>query len=251
MPLTYPAHQALVLPLKARWPQRFDGLALMVGASSPDLLFAAGGDWMFAHTPVGLPILVGLVTSYSILLRRYGLPGICRFLPTVLGADLRIYGAMSARSPSLLTTLLSALVGAVSHQLWDALSHSTHPVAVALGFDEAWATLELGALRRELSVARSIQYIGHALGSVATVGGLLYLARNPPKGLFHPDAAARLVEGPPPRPWPLAAGFASVASGGLLAAPSFGGRTLFILLAALAIAVPLTGFVIESAQSAR
>lgn len=39
MPLTAPAHQAAVLPLVRRWPGRFDGVALCVGASMPDTRF--------------------------------------------------------------------------------------------------------------------------------------------------------------------------------------------------------------------
>ena len=37
MPMTFPAHQGLILPVVRRWPNFFDALALSVGAAMPDI----------------------------------------------------------------------------------------------------------------------------------------------------------------------------------------------------------------------
>lgn len=39
MPGTLLSHQAIVLPLKLRWPARFSGLALVIGSMAPDFEF--------------------------------------------------------------------------------------------------------------------------------------------------------------------------------------------------------------------
>ena len=53
MPLTFPAHQALVLPIKLRWPDRTDATALCVGAAAPDLLYAVPGIGAQGHSLLG------------------------------------------------------------------------------------------------------------------------------------------------------------------------------------------------------
>ena len=42
MPLAFPSHQGLILPVARRWPAHFDGLALCVGAAMPDVVET---DW--------------------------------------------------------------------------------------------------------------------------------------------------------------------------------------------------------------
>ncbi|WP_367319789.1 DUF4184 family protein [Streptomyces sp. HUAS ZL42] len=42
MPLTFPSHAAAVMPLKIRRPHWFDGVALVVGSTVPDLPYAVG-----------------------------------------------------------------------------------------------------------------------------------------------------------------------------------------------------------------
>jgi hypothetical protein len=52
MPATLLSHQAIVLPLKMRWPHRFSGLALCIGSMAPDLEFIGrmDDDWLISHT---------------------------------------------------------------------------------------------------------------------------------------------------------------------------------------------------------
>ena len=77
MPLTFPAHQAVVVPLKLWRPRWFDGVALVVGAGSPDLLYAFGNaDSLESHGPSGIFVGVAFAFTYSVLLRRYAIDGL-------------------------------------------------------------------------------------------------------------------------------------------------------------------------------
>ena len=51
MPLTFPAHQGLILPVARRWLGYFDTLALSVGAAMPDITGSALG--FLEHPPAG------------------------------------------------------------------------------------------------------------------------------------------------------------------------------------------------------
>ena len=54
MPATVPSHQGVVLPLKLWRPQWFDGVALAVGAASPDVAKAFLQEFKtpFAHEAI-------------------------------------------------------------------------------------------------------------------------------------------------------------------------------------------------------
>jgi hypothetical protein len=74
MPLAFPSHQGLILPLWRRWPRRFDGLALTVGAAMPDIVDAAAwpfrgqlGQWM-GHSLIGTLVCVpaGLLVAWIV-----------------------------------------------------------------------------------------------------------------------------------------------------------------------------------------
>src|SRR4051794_11490763 len=54
MPLAFPSHQGLILPVARRWPEYFDGLALCVGAATPDLVDGAAGLIGRGHLGQGL-----------------------------------------------------------------------------------------------------------------------------------------------------------------------------------------------------
>lgn len=59
MPVTFPAHQAVVLPIKLRWPDRTDATAMCVGAAAPDLWYPVAGVGGSAHSLAG--VVVGAV----------------------------------------------------------------------------------------------------------------------------------------------------------------------------------------------
>src|SRR5687768_9017900 len=74
MPLTFPAHQGLILPVARRWPAYFDALALSVGAAMPDITDSVLGflingyfkQW-YGHALIGsftLDLLGGLLITW-------------------------------------------------------------------------------------------------------------------------------------------------------------------------------------------
>lgn len=247
MPLTFPAHQSVVVPLKMYFPSRFDGLALVVGAGAPDLLFGLGAGWLFAHSPWALPILVPAVVLYCLSLRRWALPGLFRLAPTIFGTDLRAYGAMSTSRPPLTRSLASAAVGVGSHQLWDSFTHAGHPVASALGLDQLLFTVGLGPLTRDFSIARLIQYSGHSFGSMITVGLLYLIVRRRSPGVLNWAEVDRLTAMRRPKATvPLSlVGVLTVA--GIAVWPAVGGRGPFVLIVLWAVAVLVGGRLVERA----
>ena len=76
MPLTFPAHQGLILPVARKWPSYFDALALSVGAAMPDITdtvlgFSINGyfkQW-YGHSLIGaftLDFIGGLLITWLI-----------------------------------------------------------------------------------------------------------------------------------------------------------------------------------------
>ncbi|MCC6245183.1 MAG: DUF4184 family protein [Gemmatimonadaceae bacterium] len=131
MPATLLSHQALVLPLKMRWPHRFSGLALCIGSMVPDFEFIwrMTDDWIFSHTMAAqawftVPVTVTLVW----LVTRLAIPTL---LPYVGEVDsLRLHDLAAIRRPSRLSDWVSvacsAWIGGMSHVLLDAVTHGNH-----------------------------------------------------------------------------------------------------------------------------
>ncbi|GAB7036179.1 MULTISPECIES: DUF4184 family protein [Catenuloplanes] len=133
MPLTFPSHAALPLPLKLWRPRWFDGVALVVGSASPDLAYALDGTaleavngtalYQVAHGPAGLPLFCLPVTLACAVLVRRAAPVVAAHLPArPVWLAARDYGVLGASRPAFLVTVLSALAGAASHQGWDAVT---------------------------------------------------------------------------------------------------------------------------------
>ncbi len=119
MPLAFPSHQGLILPLKAWLPRKIDGVALCVGAAMPDFLDGAAwpfrgtlGQWL-GHSLAGLPVvsLLGLVLSIEVR----------RLLPETW--ILRLDFGPPPGPPGLFRALFSVGLGALSHILLDLASH--------------------------------------------------------------------------------------------------------------------------------
>ncbi|HZO12795.1 MAG TPA: DUF4184 family protein, partial [Polyangiaceae bacterium] len=117
MPLAFPSHQGLIAPLWRRWPHRFDALACCVGAAAPDIVDALVGiarghlGQGYGHSLIGLFALcvpLGLVVNAGIRATalRFGWK--------------RIHGATK---PSLAIEVWSLWVGALSHAVFDFISH--------------------------------------------------------------------------------------------------------------------------------
>ena len=118
MPLAFPSHQGLILPIRRRFPRRIDGVALCVGAAMPDLLDGAAwplrgelGQWL-GHSLLGVPCCVPAGLALTWFARRMLPPAVIR----------RLDGAVPATS-GLARQSLSVAIGALSHVLFDLVTH--------------------------------------------------------------------------------------------------------------------------------
>ncbi len=173
MPVTFPAHQAVVLPLKLWRPSRFDATALCVGAAAPDLgytvLRTSSHSWLGA---LGYALPLTLVACA--VLRRGAAAGIAANLPDLGPFRLRSYGVLPQRRPGWFVTLTSAWIGVASHIVLDSFTHSQGWGAQQVGFDRV-VTLPV---RGDASVAGILQYSGHVVLSLATLAMLLVVGRR-------------------------------------------------------------------------
>lgn len=176
MPLTFPAHQAVVLPIKLRWPDRTDATAMCVGAAAPDLLYPVAGIGTSSHSITGVLIgAVPLTLAICWLLRRRSALGVFANLPDAGPFRLHSYRVITQRRPGAWMTLLGALLGAFSHVAIDAFTHSGRWGSDLLGLDEVLFT---APLRGAMTGARTLQYLGHSLGSLIAIGLFLYIGRS-------------------------------------------------------------------------
>lgn len=104
MPLAFPSHQGLILPLQRRFPARIDALVLCVGAALPDVVEACA--WPFRGE-------LGQWAGHSLL----GV-GACALAGWGLAWLLRPRVRVPAR-----LGLASAAIGALSHVLFDLVTH--------------------------------------------------------------------------------------------------------------------------------
>jgi hypothetical protein len=131
MPATLLSHQALVLPLKMRWPHRFSGLALCIGSMVPDLEFIGrmADDWIVSHnlsaqfwfTPPVTLLLVWLVAEVMV-------PALLPYVRNVPWLRPHELAALKAPQGARQWTVAaySAWIGGVSHVLLDAITHGNH-----------------------------------------------------------------------------------------------------------------------------
>lgn len=133
MPLAFPSHQGLILPLWQRWPHRFDALALCVGAAMPDVVdglawFWRGqfGQWL-GHSLLGVVVACTPLGWPMVLLAR-------RVLPPAWSERLR--GGAAPAGFGCVT--LSLAVGALSHLAFDFVSHGNFLWSWPWHTDEHW-----------------------------------------------------------------------------------------------------------------
>ena len=131
MPATLLSHQALVLPLKLRWPARFSGIALCIGSMAPDLEFIGRlhDDWLLSHTVSAqfwftVPLTALLVWVTTVLL----IPALLPYVPD--HAWWRPHDLAAIRPPQTMRAwgrvAVSAWVGGMSHVLLDGVTHGNH-----------------------------------------------------------------------------------------------------------------------------
>jgi hypothetical protein len=131
VPATFPSHAAAVLPLKLWRPRWFDGVALVVGSTAPDLAYPLVGlvSLPETHTLAGLfwfCLPVGLVATWLI---RRSAPIVAAHLP-----GLGDYGVLGVVRHRWWVTVSSLLLGALTHLFWDGFTHDPagHGWAVGL-----------------------------------------------------------------------------------------------------------------------
>lgn len=126
MPLTFLSHQAVVLPLKLRSPQWFNGTALVIGSMAPDVEYFVRGipvEELAGHTWQGqltlcLPTTLVL---YWIVTRIIAEP-VAANLPHGGAFRLREYALLREQPATIshwLKVIVSALFGSVSHVALD------------------------------------------------------------------------------------------------------------------------------------
>ena len=120
MPLTFPSHAAAVMPLKIRRPEWFDGVALVVGSTAPDLPYAVGAPLpTYGHTWAGLVLWGVPLSVVAAVLIRWSAPVVAAHLP----GWWREYGVLGRVRHRWYVTVISAWLGAVTHRLWDDVTH--------------------------------------------------------------------------------------------------------------------------------
>lgn len=198
MPVTFPAHQGLILAVKLRWPRHVDATALCIGAAAPDLAYPLG-LWMNrqSHTALGLALwAVPFGVGAAVVTRRWAASGIFACLPDLGRFQLRSYRVLSARRPPLWQTLTSTLIGGASHILIDGFTHTGRWGADWLNLN---GTAFTAPLRGTMTSARVLQYLGHTGGTLLFAALLLVIASSGRLVSWYGDEAvneARSVRAP-------------------------------------------------------
>ena len=147
MPMTFPAHPGLILPVVRRWPNSFDALALSVGAAMPDitdtiLSFPVNGHFRqwYGHALIGvftLDLAGGLFITWliAVLARRLSrsarMPQRWQAILTTPPPTRDPVGAGDSqavlpRRNRLKLWSFSVFVGILSHIGFDLISHDTN-----------------------------------------------------------------------------------------------------------------------------
>ena len=254
MPLTFFAHQVPVIPLKRWRPRWFDGLALCVGSMAPDFAYPLG-SWLADHSHLAVGIIVWAVpfTLVACAVMRFRVAGaVYAQLPDCGPFRLHSYRVLGTRRPAFVLTLSSAFIGAVAHVALDAFTHTDRLGSRLLGFDTYLFTIG----PRDFTIAGTLQYLGHTVGSLVGLWLLWRIGRDRKLEAWYGSSAvadardftvtrtARVVF------WSIAA--VGPAAGGVWAANSDESIVFTLIVATLA-AFSLAGWVVgpPSARTAQ
>jgi Domain of unknown function (DUF4184) len=170
MPVTFPAHQAIVLPLKLRWPG-LDGMALCIGSAAPDLGYVFQGtrlEFLESHyrwwvLPWGVFITFALAAWLRWLFARADV-----WAPAH-SAD--VLQKSFSQPPAPLTIkrignrVACACIGIASHVGWDSLTHGSSPLMKYLPALHPRSTLANITMYR----FAWLQWLGHTVGSAIAI----------------------------------------------------------------------------------
>ncbi len=175
MPFTFFAHQAPFLPIARRWPHAIDGLALSIGAMTPDLAYVLTGTRfeIWAHNFPGIVwFCVPMTFMVCWLVARVLAVVVPDHLPRLGHFRLHDYRGLAVWQPRLVRTSACGLAGAISHALIDQLTHGYGWFAQTF----PWYTRPIGTwefVGRPWEPFRIAQYIGH-VGFTALALALLW-----------------------------------------------------------------------------
>ncbi|MBW8846461.1 MAG: DUF4184 family protein [Burkholderiales bacterium] len=188
MPWTF-AHPAAILPLRSLCPRWLSWPGLILGAMAPDLSYYVGmhGPWRaFCHTPMGV-LTVCLPASLLLLGPMLRWP---RPLTVLLPEPHRslVRGELQPPPRAALArwavAVLSILLGAVTHLLWDLFTHPTQPLTDLL----PWLARPLQTfLGRPLTVARLLQHLSTVAGALVLAVAYARAVRRQPDRAEAPD----------------------------------------------------------------
>ncbi len=128
MPFTFFAHQAVVLPLKFARPKWFCGTALVFGSMAPDAeYFLRGRTYSgISHQMIGQVLFCLPLTLLMVwLFRRVMVVPLSLHAPSLGPFKLREYAVLGAKEPAgyWRRAAFSALIGSLSHVVWDHFTH--------------------------------------------------------------------------------------------------------------------------------
>jgi Domain of unknown function (DUF4184) len=139
MPMTFPSHQGLILPIVRRWPNSFDALALAVGAAMPDIVdtllgFSLNGYFKhsYGHSLLGtitLDLAGGLLLTWCIAVlarQRAGSADAPYYVRAFVPKASPSHDPQRTGRHRLSLWSVSVLVGVLSHIGFDLISHDTN-----------------------------------------------------------------------------------------------------------------------------
>ncbi len=189
MPLTC-SHPAAILPFRRFTPNRLSFAALVIGSMSPDAGYFIGerGLAKIAHQPIGTVVIcipTGLVLlGLFYLIRRE----LCFILPSPHRNQLT---PLAHQKPvftpeTLLIAIVSILLGAWTHIIWDQFTHDGSYVS------RHFAPLRMSLAHigpQDITIAYVLQYISTlAGGAILALHYFKWLRSQSPKSDNQPDA---------------------------------------------------------------
>jgi hypothetical protein len=237
MPLTFPSHAAAVLPfvLRRRRPWWIDGVALVIGSAAPDIPYAVARYVdIQAHGWWGLVWFCVPVTVALSMLTRWAAPTVCAHLPAGGPLALRDYAVLGSVRPRWYVTAGCAWVGALTHRLWDILTHRSFDRGTIV-IESLWRTVDDRPLYSWLFYGSTV------LGALAVLAAMAYAGRT---GLVRQGREVAPVARDPRRFW-VAVGVAWAL--GVLVQPLLAGSDVYTIVIVRLLVVAHLGLIIGAA----